>query len=296
MRNEGGENPKLSEKEIKRKFLEAYKENPDPKSWGQLPSPSFQSVPQENVGNPADTGYLIKEVIDKKIERAIRKAATDIERGVKPSKNGLSKEHPKFRKAIEEYKNFYHKSGVETKYWQAIWEHYGAKVGLEINVPQCDRTMEEKIELEAKGRKLIYVPPELATVKGLDLLNEIHPMLQLDTENIINEKDISGWIDVEASPRAPNRGTTEIELRKKFEDDEKIGMNLNVYIISSLESKEREGKCFDEQTWTRLSSSKNGRRLDGSFKADGYIHMDMPSPETTHILLGGRSMGVKAFI
>lgn len=287
MTNEGGKIPNLSGKDTdKQRFLKAYKRNADPKSWGQQPPPSSQTVPQEN------TGYPIEEVLIKREmkKQATNKVTANIKKGVKLSQDELNEKYKTFRNANEEYVNFHHKSGFETKYWQARWGYYGAKIGLEIKVPECDRTMQEKRELEGKGRKLIYVPPELSTIEGLNLLNEMYPTLELDTENIINEKDVSGWIDVEASPNTPRKGTNEDELREQYKIEGLMGMNLNVYIISSLENKYREGKYFDAQTWSRLSSSKNGRRLDASFWGDGSLHVDMPSPETTDIFLGGRSM------
>lgn len=243
--------------------------------------------------DPKEIGNQLDKVFKKRKEAALQATTSEGGENIESTKNDLSKV-TKFREAIKKYKDSTHTPELETEYWQASWEYYGSRIGLKIKVPECDRTMQEKRELEEKGRKLIYVPPNLSTHKGLDLLNEMYPTLQLDTENITNEKDVSGWIDVESSPNVQNKGTTEIELREKYEKNEKIGMNLNVYIISSIESKDREGKYFDEQTWARLSSLKNGRMLDAGFKPDGSLHIDTPSPETADLFLGGRSMGVKA--
>lgn len=288
-------------KNFRKKFLEGYQKNPSQESWGQLPPPAAQGVPPIEL-NPEEISKKLNNVFKKRKEAAAQaepaeegaeEGIVEKEINVEPPKYKPSAEVTSFRKAIEKYRDSAPTPESEAEYWQARWGYYGAKVGPKIEVPKCDRTMEELIELEEKGRKLIYVPPQLSTPEGLDLLNKMHPMLRLDTENIINEKNVSGWIDVEVSPRVPNRGTTQIGLQKKFEDDRKMGMNLNVYIISSIESKDREGKYFDEQTWARLSSSRSGRRVDAGFKPDGSIHIDMPSPETTNLFLGGRSMGVK---
>lgn len=317
MTNESGENPKLSERELgvaknvikksleivtkkgkedpnspsddeqlkeKRKnFLKKYTENHDLKTWGQEPPPVSKAAE-----DPGATGYLIEEVIEKKIEKIEKREKN--RKGFKISDEEERLRLKIFRNAIDEYEN----SGAEREYWQASWEYYGARIGLKIKVPECDRTMEEKRELEEKGRKLIYVPPELSTPKDLGLLNDMHTMLQLDTENIINEKDVSGWIDVEASPNTPRKRTTENELREQYKNEGLMGMNLNVYIISSLENKYREGIYFDAGPWVRLlGSSKNGKVIDASFRADGSLGIDTPSPETTNLFLGGRSMGVK---
>ncbi len=266
----------------------------------------FRKEARNRLAKQSPEELPLKEVIERR-EQAAPQTTTNVSAiNIEPSKNGPSKELTTFRETIEEYKSSPHTPESEKKYWQARWEYYGTKAGLNIDVPPCDRTQEEINELTDKKRKLIYVPPQLSTIEGLTLLGKMHKKLglyALEGKNIVNESDVSGWIDVEAALDIPNKGTTEPELRKKFEEEGKIGMNLPAYIIASEDSKDITRQRFDSKktTWVRLPGSsevnnrpfRTVRRVDACFNSEGFLFVKTISPEIKNPLLGGRSMGIK---
>lgn len=266
--------PKLTDHErhekLKKEFIKAYNESSptQQEEVSQQPSPTDQLA---IIGESGKDSIPAEDLIK-----------------LKPKDIAL------LEKATEEYKNSPRTPESETKYWQARWKAYG----LEIEVQSCDRTMKELKKLKRKGRKLIYVPKELAAPEGLILLGKMHPMMGWNAEkgkNIINESSTFGWIDVESTRHAPKTGSTEAELRERYKKQGRIGMNLPVYIIASQDSKDRYGKYFDEKIWTQLpGSSIGGRILVAGFGEGGFLHAYPLPPETKKDrFLGGRSMRIK---
>lgn len=208
----------------------------------------------------------------------------------------LKKIRPKdvalLKKAIENYKNSSHSPESEREYWQDRWRAYG----LEIDVPPCDITQEQLKELEGKERKLIYIPEifnKLTTPEGLTLLGKMHPkmaFLPYKSADIVNESEVSGWVEVEDSPIVPKRDTTNVQLQEQFKEEGRLGMNLQAYIIASQEHKDRTGKYFDEGYFSRLSATKNNYPISARIDINNILYIDLPHPDMKNELLGGRSM------
>ncbi|MBU4099554.1 hypothetical protein KJ980_07965 [Patescibacteria group bacterium] len=322
MANEGGENFKPTTEERKKAYISSL-EQFRKEARNRLPKKPQEKEQQTKENNVVpltqdinnETIKDVRKTLKENIKRDLVENPTEDKQEdllqLPPKDNGSKKLSPEerskifttFHEARDKFKDSPRAPESELKYWQARWKAYGALAGLEIDVPACDRTQEEINELTERNRKLIYVPPQLSTPESLTLLGKMHSKLGLYTlkgKNIVNESDVSGWIDVEASPDIPNKGTTEPELRKKIEEYGLIGMNLPVYIIASEDSKDITGQRFDSKitTWVRLPGSsvvndRTVRTMDACFNSEGFLIVQTISPEISNPLLGGRSMGIK---
>lgn len=166
--------------------------------------------------------------------------------------------------AVTEFKEEPHTPEVITQYWQTLWKIWGERVGLSFTVPSCDRTAEEIRQLEKEGRKLVYVPDELASQENRYLLGEIFSKMQGDfvkrgnliTNLITNESKQGGWFDIEASLDSPNLGIAEKSLEDQFREQGRVGQRLSTYMIGSQEAKLLTGHYFDEKTASYLPGSR----------------------------------------
>lgn len=155
----------------------------------------------------------------------------------------------------------------------------GSGIWIDLTFEPCTYSQEEIDVLEASGRRVGYLPPELATQEQRHLLGVIFPHMQshdVQTGNTVtNEVDRFGWFDYEASVHAPHLFTTEDVLRKVMEKEDGLGMNLNEYIIASNDSKVLTGEYLDEsRTWSRLlGSRRRGYVMNARFDGNGSLHI-----------------------
>ena len=78
-------------------------------------------------------------------------------------------------------------------YWQLRWRYLATRIPeFTVDVPDCDRTIEEIRELEAEGRTLIYKPPGIT----LDRLRLMHPGKEIRPSKGILSEEHPGWLDV----------------------------------------------------------------------------------------------------
>jgi hypothetical protein len=194
-------------------------------------------------------------------------------------------------KAIKEYRERTLPETV-TNYWRAKLGIDGKRAGVNIVVPDCDWTQEEinRSMVRRGGRELagrmLYLPEELIWKEGLIRLGKMYPGLRgekaegsytlEDKTQVTNIYDTYGWIKVEATSIAPNRNTTEEELRRFAEEQ---GYNMQreaVYILASLANKDLTGEFFDEggKIWSRLGGSRGeGGVIAACFYSDGHLRV-----------------------
>ncbi len=183
-------------------------------------------------------------------------------------------------------------------FFRAIWEGREKKLGTKkLTFLDCPYTLEEIAKLEGEGRRIGYIPPELAKQEDRHLMATIWPNLKdqsLNEENnFTNEDPYFGWFDYEETSDFCNPNLTEEQLRTLFEKTGKQGMNLSQYIIASQDSKLITDHFLDENTWSRLLDTKfDGNSIDVCFGDHGrliaYRHLE---PEFNDPRLGGRSVG-----
>lgn len=204
-----------------------------------------------------------------------------------------------FEQAVKEFKENPHTPEILTSYWQTLWNAWGERANLSLVVSPCDRDTEEIKQLEKEGRKLVYVPDQLASQENRHLLGQIFPEMQSNSvrkdNSVTNESNQGGWFDIEASLDSPNLDTKEKDLENRFKKQEKSGQRLNTYIVGSQDAKLQTGHYFDEKTVSRLVGSRSGGHVvDALFGVHGRLDVRWDLDPRDHGSdWGGRSEGVK---
>jgi len=192
---------------------------------------------------------------------------------------------------IEAYQNQPHTPELVTQTHQAIWQVRGEFVGASFEVTPCPYTREQLADLEASGKRVGYLPAELATQQTRHRLGG---MFQ-EGNSVTNDEDPSGWFDYEVAIKPPYPDTKEGQLMDMIENDGRKILSLNQYIVASQDSKLFTGKYLDEDSnWVRLGSRLDGRIVDAHFSGDGDLCVLWSLNVGDHYpFLGGRSSGVK---
>lgn len=200
---------------------------------------------------------------------------------------------------IEAYQNQPHTPELLTQIHQAIWQVRGEIVGATHEVTPCPYTQEGLADLEANGKRVGYLPAELATQQTRHKLGEMFPKMQSHSvkegNSVTNDENPDGWFDYEAAIDAPYLDTKEDKLMDKIKKDGRRILTLNEYIVAGQDSKLFTGRYLDEvRTWVRLGSRYDGRVVDARFHSDGYLYVYSGLDADDHGPgLGGRSSGVK---
>lgn len=200
---------------------------------------------------------------------------------------------------VEAYQNLPHTPELITQTHQAIWQARGELVGVSFEVTPCPYTQEQLADLEASGKRLGYLPPELATQETRHKLGKMYPKMQSHSvqegNSVSNDGNPSGWFDYEAAIDAPYLDTKEKQLKERVAKDERELLTLNQYIVAGQDSKLFTGQYLDEtETFVRLASSRDGRMVRAGFGPGGHLGVDSGLDADLHDpYLGGRSSGVK---
>lgn len=193
-------------------------------------------------------------------------------------------------------------SELVTAFWRTKLQVDGARVGLEIAVPDCNWTEEEirRPMVDRKGKEvpgmMVYKPGEVT----LPILGRMYRAMQnfsvAEDSPVTDTHDTAGWVKVEATIDAPNLGTTQKDLEKFAEKTGYLGQGEATYILASQASKDLSGQYFDQgSTWSRLLGSRGeGRVLCASFYSNGGLRVFwILGPQGRVSDLGGRSEEVK---
>lgn len=200
---------------------------------------------------------------------------------------------------VAEYKTQPHTPEFITSVFQTVWRVRGELAGIDLSVSECPYTQEELTQLEEEGRRVGYLPDSLATQKQRHLLDTMFTGMRSHSIGkgipVSNEIDRAGWFDYETRIDAPYRGTNEEQLRELLASQDRLGMNLNEYVVAAQDTKLFTGEYLDQNTtWSRLlGSSSQGRVVSAYFILDGLLVVDWTHPEFRDQYLGGRSVGVK---
>lgn len=246
------------------------------------------------TGNPEDT-----KLADALVARIKKRGDFPLSTS---GESAIAVENPSLgslEEAVKKFNEKPHTPEAVTSYWQTLWEIWGEKAGLSLSIPSCDRTAEEITQLEKEGRKLVYIPDELASQENRHLLGNIFPEMQshsVKQDNFVtNESNQGGWLDIEASLDSPNLNTREKDLENQFKKQGKVGQRLNVFIVGSQDAKLQTGHYFDENTASRLLGSRRGGRVvDARSRVDGSLRVYWGlRPQGRASYWGGRSEGSK---
>ena len=200
---------------------------------------------------------------------------------------------------IEAYQNQPHTPELVTQTFQTIWQARGELVGSVYEVTPCPYTQEELADLEANGKRVGYLPTELATQESRHILGQMFPRMEshcVQKDNsLTNDENPSGWFDYESAIDAPYLDTNEKQLIERVTKDGRNLLSLNQYIVAGQDSKLLTSKYLDEdRTWVRLGSRDGGRLVGANFGRGGLLHVSWPLEADDHTpLSGGRSSGVE---
>lgn len=201
--------------------------------------------------------------------------------------------------AVTEYKSKPLTPELVTKVHRTIWSKRGRLIGQTYEVTPCPYTSKELADLEHQGRRVGYLPPQLATQQNRHLLGEMFPGMRSDSVQednpVTNDENPSGWFDYETSIDAPYLNTTEPQLRETVAKEGREPLTLNQYIIASLDSELLTEQYLDEgATAARLGSRHGGRVVSAYFDQDGHLSVGWGlEPGGHYQWVGGRSSGVK---
>ncbi len=199
--------------------------------------------------------------------------------------------------AVLEYQTQPHTPELLSRTFQAIWQARGAEIGVTFEVTPCTYTQEELDEIEKQGRRIGYLPSELATQSVRNKLGEIAPVTgsySVQKDNLVtNDENPSGWFDYDASIDAPYLDTKEGQLVQRVANDGRKLMSLNQYIVAGWDSKLFTGRYLDEgSTWARVGSRDGGRLVYVRFDPDGHLRVNwFLRPDDHSPYIGGRSAG-----
>ena len=199
----------------------------------------------------------------------------------------------------EAYQNQPHTPELATQTHQAIWQARGELVGATYKVTPCPYTQEQLADLEADGKRVGYLPAQLATQQTRHKLGEMFPKMQSHSvkegNSVTNDDDPSGWFDYEAAIDAPYLDTKEKQLTERVAKDGRRLLSLNEYIVAGQDSKLFTGEYLGQaSTWVRLGSRCGGRVVNARFNGDGGLLVNWNLDADDHLPdLGGRSSGVE---
>lgn len=201
--------------------------------------------------------------------------------------------------AVSEYQTQPHTPELVTQTHQAIWKARGELIGATYEVIPFPYTQEQLADLEANGKRIGYLPAELATQQTRHKLGEMFPKMQSHSVKegnlVTNDENPSGWFDYEAATDAPYLDTKEDQLMDKIKRDGRRILTLNEYIVAGQDSKLFTGQYLDETTtWVRLGSRSDGRMVYARFRRGGGLDVRWDLDADDHYPhFGGRSSGVK---
>jgi hypothetical protein len=163
--------------------------------------------------------------------------------------------------------------GKATRLVRSLWQERGR-----FDVPDCPFSIDELRDFSTAGRRVGYLPEELATQAGRTQLGELFPLMRcyslLPDNIVVNDEDAWGWFDYELEVDAGRLDTDEPTVVDELRAAGLTLLSLNQYIVASQDSRQLTGQYLDERrSWTRVGSRIDGKmvavRFDGPEMADG---------------------------
>jgi hypothetical protein len=172
-----------------------------------------------------------------------------------------------------------------TKAMSYFWEISGQRIGEKYRVDKFPSTVEDIREKKAKeGRIPIFVPHEINLIDlgriftflgskyaGSKGVADFGSKYIAEGSPVIDTVNNFGWLWVEGSNLATNRGKSPKELEDMFRMQGRQGQSLRTYIVGGLINKFFMGNFFDtqpifEERGTRKTSSMLlGSSIEGCF-------------------------------
>lgn len=173
----------------------------------------------------------------------------------------------------QEYKNNPLTPELVNKTWQTIWKIWGE--GYDFQVPVCDRSSEELIQLREEKRMVLLIPDILYYKKGQPLLAKMFPdkanwPTQKDDAVFSGEQSKGGCIDVEIDSL--------YESRTNKTQAERTPQKQTTFVVGSRFNKFLHDRYFfqDRLIWAKPSSWGDGLVFDA--KANDFRMVSFLTP------------------
>ena len=173
-----------------------------------------------------------------------------------------------------------------TRAFRTLWNARAASVGSTFAVSSCPFTVVELEQLATSGRRVGYLPPELAASQSRSGLGEIFPLMKcyslLENNVVSNDESRAGWFDYATAIDSPDLNLDEERLGAVLNERGHRPLSLNEYIVASQDTRLFTGHHLDERaTYSRVGSRIDGRmvavRFDGDEMAVG-LGSEVPVP------------------
>lgn len=182
---------------------------------------------------------------------------------------------------------------------QCFWELCGRTIGKKYKLDKFPLSREDIVEKWQDGRTAIFIPREMNLPDLLKIFQNLESDFPQDGSRLSHKVDNFGWLWVEYSAVAPNRGASAAELEELFTRQGRQGQSLRTYLIGAIMRKFFFDKHFDEGVnvglnYQHTSSILLGSCLDGgailaSFNGMAHSLRIRPAPAGCNPDVGGRS-------
>jgi len=187
-----------------------------------------------------------------------------------------------------------------TKIMSYFWEISGQRIGKKYKVDKFPSTVEDIREKnEKEGRIPIFVPHEINLIdlgRIFTFLGSRYARSKVvaalgskyiaEGSPVIDTVNNFGWLWVEGSNLAPNRGASPKELEDMFRMQGRQGQSLRTYIVGGLIRKFFMGDFFDTQPiFEERGSRKTSSMLLGSSIEGRFIHAEFSTFSVDRALL-----------
>ena len=173
--------------------------------------------------------------------------------------------------ATAEYKKGVSTPEMWTTYWRDKFQADGRRIGINLEVPDCDWTEEEikRPMVDMRGVEIEGIMVPVIPNLTLPVLGEMYPEMQSLTvaqdSPVVDTHNTQGWIKVYGEVNAPNRNTGQAEAEKFAGKKGYLPGREITYILASQAKKDFGNKYLDQgDTWSWLPGSRIGDRLVGA--------------------------------
>ncbi|MBI4091814.1 MAG: hypothetical protein HY427_01250 [Candidatus Levybacteria bacterium] len=184
------------------------------------------------------------------------------------------------RRTIAEYKQGVSTPELWTTYWQDKFQADGRRIGINLEVPDCDWTEEEikRPMVDIRGERIDGIMVPVVSSITLPVLGRMYPAMQSRTVRedspVVDTHNTQGWIKVYGAGNAPNCNTGQAEAEKFAGEKGYLPGREITYILGSQAKKDFSNEYFDQgATWSWLPGSQiDGRLVNASFYPRGRLH------------------------
>lgn len=233
----------------------------------------------------------------------------------------LSRPQPKdaLSQTITNYNKEQEKKQLSPETITAFWQAFLDKKELNVAVPACNWTTEEirrpMVDISHREINATMMVPKVLFIEYIDLnrlkqgrstLILVDPAMGLPfrtelpiAERVtpagkLMEENKDKWIKTEATVNAPNRNTTEYQLKEFAKEQGYLLQELDTYTLASQANHALTGAYFDGLTWSRLLSYfPDDRSMAVRLGASGNLHINRWPSYYGRPLLGCRFIEVK---